>query len=194
MVAGIRLVSCPQSSEAYANLTKLTQILRCALFRFFKNLACSAEAFKPLRNATINRDHMYNGADLVAAHTVVECAFAVKFPLVHFAQSTDHGEVHHRAGLCINDIIAPAKAPAPSRHRFLERTGEVVGCREIFLDIVCAQCGLTLLQTFQKQVLIKTAHGVSSPSTITICASHAPLLFARAALYSGELYHSSAAA
>lgn len=132
--------------------------------RFFQHVPRGAEAFQALRHTAIDRDDVDDGADFLDADPVVQRAPAMQFPFVHLAERADHGEIHHRPRLGVDRVVAPAKAPAPGGHRFLERPGEVVGGGEVLLHILRAHRGLPLLQPFQEQVFIEYAHLLSFPA------------------------------
>ena len=89
----------------------------------YQDLARGAEAFQSLRYTAIDTNHVNNGADLFNGDPIAEGAFTMQFPLMHFSQSADHRQVHHRARFGVNHIIAPAKAPTLSGHRLLEGSG-----------------------------------------------------------------------
>ena len=93
---------------------------------------------------------MDDGADLFFGDAIVQGAFAVDFPFVHFAQSADHREVHHRAGFGVDHVVAPPKAPAPCGHGFLKGAREVVSGGEVFFDIFGTKRAFALLKTFQE--------------------------------------------
>jgi DNA-directed RNA polymerase specialized sigma24 family protein len=90
------------------------------------------------------------------------------FPLGHLAERADHGEVHHRAGLGVDDVVAPAEAPAPGRHRLLKRPGEIIRGGEVLLHILGAKRCLAALQPLEKQVFVKAAGHGHTPSLIAM--------------------------
>ncbi len=61
----------------------------------FKHLSCHAEAFQSLGYTAIDADHVDDGPDFLFRDAIVNCAFAVDFPFVHFPQRADHRQVHH---------------------------------------------------------------------------------------------------
>ena len=123
-----------------------------------KYLSGHAHALHGLRNTTIDADDVDDRAQLLVRHTVGDRAPKVGFPFGHLAERPDHREVHHGAGLGIDDVIAPAKAPAPRRHCLLEGPCEIIGGGEIFLDIFCAEGTFALLEAFEKEIFVEKAH------------------------------------
>ena len=73
---------------------------------------------------------------------------------MHLAQGRQHDEVEHRAGFEVDRVIAPTKAPAPGGHRFLKRQRKVIGCREVLLDVFCADDLLALLKAQFEKFLV----------------------------------------
>ena len=112
---------------------------------FFQHPARDPKAFQRLRHAAIDADDMDDRADLVLLHAVVQRAPAMRLPLGHLAERSDHGEVDHAARLGVDHIIAPAEAPAPRGHRLLEGPREIVRCSKVLLHIFSAERRLARL-------------------------------------------------
>ena len=91
---------------------------------------------------------MNNGLNFFFAHTIINRATAMYFPLMHLSQCANHGKVHHRSCLRVDDIITPTKAPAPSGHRLLKGAGEVICRSEILFNVLGAQYLLSHLEAF----------------------------------------------
>ena len=121
---------------------------------FFEHFSSHAETFKALRDAAINSDNVNDRTDFFHGYTVADCPTAMDFPFVHLAQGANHRQIHHGSGFRINQIVTPAETPAPGSHCLLKRPGKLIGCIEVFLNIICTKRYLALHKTLFEQVIV----------------------------------------
>ena len=134
-----------------------------------QHLAGDAEAFQRLGHAAIDADDMAGRPDLLFGHAVAERAPAMGLLFGHLAERADHGEVHRRAGLRVDGVVASAEAPAPGGHRLLERPSEIVGIVERPLDIVRAQGRSALDKAGIEKILIDNVSWVGGSAAVLRC-------------------------
>src|ERR1043166_3320443 len=115
------------------------------------------EALDARRHAAIDRDLQLHFGNFLFGDAVLDRALHVRLELVMTVERGEHGEVEHAARAPVEAGPVPDRTPAIFGDEVLHRAIEVVGGRDLLVDVVGAQH----IAAYLEPALIHLGHGVS---------------------------------